>query len=139
MDTDKILQKLNSFNKNTLMETLDIEFVAVGEDFLTAKMPVTSKVHQPYGIMHGGATAAIAETVGSCASAFFLNDPTKIINGIELSINHIKSIREGTVFATAKAIHKGRTTHLWEIRVEDEEGNLISICKLTNIVLDKKA
>ncbi|MCH3885424.1 PaaI family thioesterase [Tenacibaculum aquimarinum] len=139
MDTDKILQKLNSFNKNTLMETLDIEFVAVGDDFLTAKMPVTSKVHQPYGIMHGGATAAIAETVGSCASAYFLNDPTKLINGIELSINHIKSIREGTVFATAKAIHQGRTTHLWEIRVEDEEGNLISICKLTNIVLDKKA
>ncbi|MCH3883241.1 MULTISPECIES: PaaI family thioesterase [Tenacibaculum] len=139
MDTNKILQKLNSFNKNTLMETLDIEFVAVGDDFLTAKMPVTSKVHQPYGIMHGGATAAIAETVGSCASAYFLNDPTKLINGIELSINHIKSIREGTVFATAKAIHQGRTTHLWEIRVEDEEGNLISICKLTNIVLDKKA
>ncbi len=139
MDTDKILQKLNSFNKNTLMETLDIEFVAVGDDFLTAKMPVTSKVHQPYGIMHGGATAAIAETVGSCASAYFLNDPTKLINGIELSINHIKSIRDGTVFATAKAIHQGRTTHLWEIRVEDEEGNLISICKLTNIVLDKKA
>lgn len=139
MDTEKNLRKLNSLNKNTLMETLDIEFVAVGKDFLTAKMPVTSKVHQPYGIMHGGATAAIAETVGSCASAFFLNDPTKLINGIELSINHIKSIREGTVFATAKAIHKGRTTHLWEIRVEDEEGKLISICKLTNIVLDKKA
>ncbi|APG66376.1 thioesterase [Tenacibaculum todarodis] len=138
MDTEKNLQKLNSLNKNTLMETLDIEFVAVGKDFLTAKMPVTSKVHQPYGIMHGGATAAIAETVGSCASAFFLNDPSKLINGIELSINHIKSIREGTVFATAKAIHKGRTTHLWEIRVEDEEGNLISICKLTNIILDKK-
>ena len=138
MDSTEILKKLNSLSKNTLMETLEIEFVAVGEDFLTAKMPVTPKVHQPYGIMHGGATAAIAETVGSCASAFFLNDKTKLVNGIELSINHLKSKREGTVFATAKAIHMGRTTHLWEIRVEDEDGKLISLCKLTNIVLDKK-
>lgn len=138
MDTKKILQKLNSLSKNTLMETLAIEFVAVGTDFLTAKMPVNSKVHQPYGILHGGATAAIAETVGSCASAFFLNDTSKLINGIELSINHIKSKREGTVFATAKALHMGKTTHLWEIRVEDEDGKLISICKLTNIVLDKR-
>ncbi len=138
MDKTEILKKLNSINPNTLMETLDIEFVDVGADFLTAKMPVTSKVHQPYGIMHGGATAAIAETVGSCASAYFLNDTSKLINGIALSINHIKSIREGTVFATAKAIHKGRTTHLWEIRVTDENENLISICKLTNIILDKK-
>lgn len=138
MNTVEILKKLNSLSKNTLMETLEIEFVAVGENFLTAKMPVTTKVHQPYGIMHGGATAAIAETVGSCASAFFLNDKTKLINGIELSINHLKSKKEGVVFATAKAIHMGRTTHLWEIRVEDEEGKLISLCKLTNIVLDKK-
>lgn len=138
MDKSDILKKINAVNKNTLMETLNIVFTDVGADFLTAKMPVNSTVHQPYGILHGGATAAIAETVGSCASAYFLNDATKIINGIELSVNHIKSKRDGTVFATAKAIHKGRTTHLWEIRVEDEDGKLISLCKLTNIVLEKK-
>ena len=138
MDKSNLLQKLNSFNPKTLMETLEIEFVDVGNDYITAKMPVNSRVHQPYGLLHGGATAALAETVGSSASAFFLNDTTKIVKGIELSINHVKSKREGTVFATAKAIHKGRTTHLWEVKIVDEEDNLISLCKITNIVLDKK-
>lgn len=139
MDKQKILTKLNSLNKNTLMETLEIEFVNVGDNFLTAKMPVTSKVHQPFGLLHGGATAALAETVGSCASGFlFADTKTQIVKGLELSMNHIKSKKEGTIFATAKPIHKGKTTHLWEIRIVDEEDNLISIGKLTNIVLEKK-
>ena len=119
------------------METLDIEYVDLGIDFLTAKMPVTSKVHQPYGQLHGGATAALAETVGSTASRFFIDTTSQIINGIELTINHIKSKKEGEVFATARNIHKGRSTHLWEVRVEDEQGQLISICKMTNIILEK--
>jgi len=139
MDKQKTIAKLNSYNKDTLMETLAIEFVDIGKDFLVAKMPVNPKVHQPYGILHGGATAALAETVGSCASGFFLKDETKIIKGLELSINHLKSKKEGVVFATARQIHKGRTTHLWEVKITDEEDNLISICKITNIVLDKKS
>jgi uncharacterized protein (TIGR00369 family) len=138
MDVKKTLLALNSLNKNTLMETLKIEFVDVGADFVIAKMPVNASVHQPYGILHGGATAALAETVGSCASALFVDTKTKIIKGIELSINHLKSKKEGTVFGIAKPIHKGRTTHLWEIKIVDENDELISICKLTNIVLDKK-
>jgi len=138
MDKKQTLEKLNSYNKNTLMETLAIEFVDFGDDFLVAKMPVTSKVYQPQGILHGGATASLAETVGSCASAFFLRDDTKIIKGLEFSINHVKSKRDGFVFATARPIHKGRTTHLWEVKVTDEEGKLISFCKIANIVLDKK-
>lgn len=138
MDKNKTLAILNSMNKNTLMETLDIEFIDVDENLVKAKMPVNPKVHQPYGILHGGATAALAETVGSCASALFVDTTTKIVKGIELSINHLKSKKEGVVFGIAKPIHKGRTTHLWEIRIEDEEKNLISLCKLTNIVLDKK-
>ncbi|MCL4134201.1 UNVERIFIED_CONTAM: hypothetical protein GTU68_009192 [Idotea baltica] len=117
------------------METLEIEFVDVGKDFVTAKMPVNSKVYQPYGILHGGATAALAETVGSCASALFVNNDTHIIKGIELSINHLKSKKNGEVFAIAKPIHKGKTTHLWEIRIVDEEDNLISIAKITNIIV----
>ena len=137
MDKAKTLTILNNLNKNTLMETLEIEFVDVGDDFVTAKMPVNSRVHQPYGILHGGATAALAETVGSCASALFVDTKTKIVKGIELSINHLKSKKEGFIYGIAKPIHKGRTTHLWEIRIEDEEKNLISLCKLTNIVLDK--
>ncbi|WP_430927337.1 PaaI family thioesterase [Polaribacter marinivivus] len=137
MDKQKTLSILNSMNKNTLMETLSIEFVDVDENMVMAKMPVNAKVHQPYGILHGGATAALAETVGSCASALFIDTKSKIVKGIELSINHLKSKKEGTVFGIAKPIHKGRTTHLWEIRIEDEAQNLISLCKLTNIVLDK--
>lgn len=138
MDKIKTLATLNSLNNNTLMQTLEIEFVDVGNDFVTAKMPVNSRVHQPYGILHGGATAALAETVGSCASALFIDTKTKIVKGIELSINHLKSKKDGVVFGIAKPIHKGKTTHLWEIKIVDEEENLISICKLTNIVLDKK-
>ncbi|SED52617.1 MULTISPECIES: PaaI family thioesterase [Tenacibaculum] len=139
MDKQQTLDKLNSFNKNTLMETLNIEFTDVGDDFLTAKMPVNSKVHQPYGILHGGATAALAETVGSCASGFlFIDTKTQIAKGLELSINHIKSKKEGIVFATAKPIHRGKTTHLWEVKIVDEYHNLISICKITNIILAKK-
>ncbi|OAD46182.1 PaaI family thioesterase [Polaribacter atrinae] len=136
MDTVAILKAFNESSKNTLMETLDIEYVALGDDFLTAKMPVNSKVHQPYGQLHGGATAALAESVGSAASNFFIDSKTQFVNGIQLSINHIKSKREGVVFATAKNIHKGKTTHLWEVRIVDENDNLISVAKMTNIVLN---
>jgi uncharacterized protein (TIGR00369 family) len=132
---------LNSFNKrceNTLMETLEIEYVDIGDDFLVAEMPVNSRVHQPYGLLHGGATAALAESVGSAASAFFVDGNKFIVKGIELTISHVKSIREGKVIATAKIIHKGRTTHLWEVRVVNESNELISISKLTNIILEKK-
>ncbi|QXP65058.1 hotdog fold thioesterase [Polaribacter sp. R2A056_3_33] len=139
MDTVAILKAFNESSKNTLMETLDIEYVALGDDFLTAKMPVKSKVHQPYGQLHGGATAALAESVGSAASNFFIDSKTQFVNGIQLSINHIKSKREGMVFATAKNIHKGKTTHLWEVRIVDENDDLISVAKMTNIVLTKRS
>jgi uncharacterized protein (TIGR00369 family) len=133
-----MLAKMNGFSKNTLMETLSIEFTEIGDDFVTAKMPVNSKVHQPYGILHGGATAALAETVGSSASVLFVDTKKYIIKGIELSINHLKSKKEGTVFATARVIHKGRSTHLWEIKIVDEQDTLISICKITNMILERK-
>jgi len=139
MNKKERLQHFNDLCRNTLMETLEIEFVAIGDDFLTAKMPVSPKVHQPYGQLHGGATAALAESVGSAASNFFIELESQFVNGIELTINHIKSKKEGVVFATAKNIHKGRSTHLWEVRIVDEEGDLISICKMTNIVLNKKS
>lgn len=138
MNTTAILKAFNEHSKNTLMETLGIEYVALGDDFLTAKMPVNAKVHQPYGQLHGGATAALAESVGSAASNFFIDNKNQFINGIQLSINHIKSKKEGVVFATAKNIHKGKTTHLWEVRIVDEDDNLISVAKMTNIVLTKK-
>lgn len=133
----KILENCAKYSKNTLMETLNIEYIDVGPDFLIAKMPVNSKVHQPMGLLHGGASVALAESVGSAASILFVNTEEFEIRGIEISANHLKSIREGEVTATARIIHKGKTLHLWEIKIEDELGNLISLCKLTNIVMPK--
>ena len=131
MDKKQILVMSNAICKNTLMETLEIEYVDVGEDFLTARMPVTKKVHQPDGVLHGGATAALAESVGS-AAVFVLNqDPSILVRGIEITANHVKSISSGYVFAKAKVIHKGKTIQLWEIKVTDEKDQLISLCKLT--------
>ena len=105
---------------------------------MTAQMPVSSKVHQPDGILHGGATVALAESVGSFASIIFIDTDKFVVRGLEISANHLKSVRSGVVIATARPIHRGRTTHLWEIKVQDEEGNLISLCKLTAILLPKK-
>ncbi len=139
MDKQNILSQCNSICSNTLMETLDIEFVDVGEDFLTARMPVTSKVHQPDGVLHGGASVALAESVGSAASYLFLDTDSFAIRGLEISANHTRSKKDGYVFATARFLHKGRTTQLWEIKIVDEEGKLISICKLTTIALKKNS
>jgi len=130
MNKANLLKVFNS-NSNTLMQTLDIEFVDFGVDFVTAKMPVTSKVFQPEGILHGGATVALAETVGSSA-AFILNkDSNRMVRGIEISANHLKSVSSGYVYATAKPVNKGKTIQLWEIRVTNEQNELISLCKLT--------
>lgn len=134
----KILAECNRRCKNTLMETLSIEFVELGDDYVVAKMPVTPKVHQPDGVMHGGASVALAETVGSVASFVFIDADNYFVRGIEISANHVKSIREGIVYARAEFLHKGRTTQLWDIKIRDEENNLISTVKLTTIALPKK-
>jgi 1,4-dihydroxy-2-naphthoyl-CoA hydrolase len=137
-DKNTVLANCNEFSKNTLMQTLEIEFIDAGEDFLKAKMPVNSKVHQPMGLLHGGATVALAESVGSAASMLFINSQEYEIRGIEISANHLKSKKEGVIFGTARIIHKGRSIHLWEIKITDEEDNLISLCKLTNMILPRK-
>jgi uncharacterized protein (TIGR00369 family) len=137
-DKEKILLMCNAFSKNTLMETLEIEFIDAGDDFLVAKMPVNPRIHQPMGLLHGGASVALAESVGSAASMLFLNPEESEIRGIEISANHLRTKKEGIVFGTAKIIHKGRSLHLWEIKITDEEGKLISLCKLTNMVLQIK-
>ena len=134
---EKILKVCNESRKDTMMETLEIEYIDVGKDFLIGKMPVNSKVHQPDGVLHGGAMVALAESVGSMASYIFLDAQNFMIRGIEISANHVKSIREGEVFATATVVHKGRTTQLWDIKITDASANLISICKLTTIAIPK--
>jgi len=137
-DKEKVLQLCNHWSKNTLMETLEIEYIDADEGMLAAKMPVNSRVHQPMGLLHGGATVALAESVGSAASLMFINPEKQEVRGIEISANHLKSKREGIVTGTAKIIHKGASIHLWEIKITDEEGKLISLCKLTNMVLPRK-
>jgi len=122
---------------STLLETLSIKFTQAQGQELTAQMPVTSKVHQPMGLLHGGATAALAESVGSTASHIFIDPEEYEIRGIELSINHLRSKKDGMIYATAKPIHIGRTTHLWEIIIKDENDKLVAHAKLTNIVLKK--
>jgi uncharacterized protein (TIGR00369 family) len=137
-DRDTMLQLCNEWSKNTLMNTLDIVYTDAGEDFLTATMPVNPRVHQPMGLLHGGATVALAESVGSAASLLFINAEKQEARGIEISANHLRSKREGTVFCTAKILHQGRSIHLWEIRIVDEADKLISLCKLTNMILPSK-
>ena len=101
-------------------------------------MPVNPTVHQPDGVLHGGAMVALAESVGSMASYIFLDAQKFAIRGIEISANHVKSVREGEVFAKATIIHKGRTTQLWEIRITNSQDQLVSLCKLTTIALSKE-
>lgn len=137
-DKDTIINMCNKFCKNTLMSNLEIEFIDAGEGYLKAKMPVNSRVHQPMGLLHGGASVALAESVGSAASLMFVNTNHSEVRGIEISANHVKSKRNGTVFGTARIIHKGSSIHLWEIKITDENDKLISLCKLTNMVLPKR-
>lgn len=136
-DKNYLLEQSNAICKNTLMETLGIEFVALSEDSLTARMPVNSRVHQPDGVLHGGASVALAESVGSAAAFVLFNEEKVQIRGIEISANHVKSVREGFVYAHAQCVHKGRTTQLWHIDIKDEAGNLVSFVKMTTISLTK--
>lgn len=137
-DKEKMLNLCNDWSKNTLMETLEIKYIDAGEDFLVATMPVNPRVHQPMGLLHGGASAALAESVGSAASLLFVNPEKQEVRGIEISANHVRSKKEGLVTATAKILHKGASIHLWEIRIVDENDRLISLCKLTNMVLSRR-
>ncbi|MFS4418087.1 PaaI family thioesterase [Maribacter sp. 2307ULW6-5] len=135
---DRILKVCNDASENTLMQTLDIVYTDVGEDFLVARMPVGPKVYQPDGILHGGATVALAESVGSMACYIFLDAEHFFVRGIEISANHLKGAKEGFVYARATFVHKGRTTQLWDIKVTDEAQNLISVVRLSTISLPKK-
>jgi 1,4-dihydroxy-2-naphthoyl-CoA hydrolase len=137
-DREQMLTLCKEWSNNTLMQTLEIEYVDAGEDFLVATMPVNPRVHQPMGILHGGASVALAESVGSAASLMFINPEKQEVRGIEISANHVRSKREGLVTATARILHKGASIHLWEIRIVDENDKLISLCKLTNMVLSRR-
>ena len=137
LNKDIILDEANKRCQGTLVSTLGINFIDVGEHYLEAKMEVTPVHHQPAGVLHGGATAALAETVGSSAAAIFSKKENQILRGVELSINHVRGISEGFVFAKAVPIHMGRTMQLWKISIIDENNRDISFAKLTTLTIDK--
>ena len=137
MTKTEIIDACNRMCKNTLMQTLEMEFTDVGDDFLVARMPVTSRVHQPDGVLHGGASVALAESVGSAGAYVFMDSDSIVIRGIEISANHLKSVRDGYVYAKASLVHKGRTIQLWQIKITNEAGDLVSLIKLTTITLSK--
>ena len=134
---ESILKEANDRCKGTLVSTLGIVFTDVGEHFLKAKMNVTPNLHQPAGVLHGGATAALAETVGSSAAAIFSMKKNQMLRGVELSINHVRGISEGYVYARAVPVHMGRTMQLWKITIIDEDNRDISFAKLTTLTIDK--
>ena len=136
-NADKLVL-LNQSTNNYLLKTLNISFTELGDDYLVAKMPVNESVYQPDRVLHGGATFALAETVGSVASYLFAKGENQIVRGIEMSGNHLRSVSSGHVYARAESIHKGRTTQIWQIKVTDDEDRLVSLIKLTTITLPQK-
>lgn len=132
------LSEINKICLNTLVGHLDIEFTGITETTLTAQMPVSTKTIQPMGFLHGGALLALAETVGSGGSLLMINPMLNHVFGMNVSASHIASTREGWVVATATIIHKGRTTHVWDVEIKDSLGKLISVARVTNAIVEIK-
>lgn len=129
---------LDSLRKDTMIEHLDIRIAAVGEDYLQATMPVDHRTRQPYGLLHGGASAALAETIGSMAAHLAAPEGSHVV-GLEINANHLRSVREGMVMGTARPLHIGRTTQVWDIRIVDDEERPVCVSRLTMAVLAPKA
>lgn len=121
-----------------MLAHLGMEFTEVGEDYISATLPVDKRTHQPLGLLHGGATVALAETLGSVAATLCVDQKTQYCVGLEINANHVKSARDGVVTGTARPIHIGKRTHVWEIRIINPNDELISICRITMAVIDKR-
>lgn len=133
------LERLNASSRHTLMDALDIRFNACGDDWLSATMPVDARTHQPFGLLHGGASVALAETVGSTAALLTLDTEHELAVGLDINANHLRGVREGRVTGTARALHLGRSTQVWEIRIVDADERLVSIARLTMAVVPRRA
>lgn len=132
------LATINRWSENTLMRTIDIRITALGEDYLRGTMPVDSRTRQPYGILHGGASVALAETLGSTAAMLCCDEGMATV-GLEINANHLRAVREGIVTGTARPLHVGRSTQVWEIQIENEAGELTCISRLTMAVVPQRA
>ena len=129
---------INLINQDTMVSNLGIEFTEIGDDFLIAKMPVDERTFQPMGLLHGGANVALAETLGSVGTFSIIDGKTHYGVCIEINANHIGSVMEGFVFGTAKLVHQGRTTHIWNIEIKDEKHKLISTSRMTMMIIERK-
>ncbi|MEQ8361094.1 MAG: hotdog fold thioesterase [Cytophagales bacterium] len=132
------LEELNKINKGNMGEHLDIVYTDIGDDYLEGKMPVDNRTKQPFGLLHGGASVVLAETLGSLASQLSVDDKKQFCVGIEINANHIKGVRSGYVTGKATSIHIGKKTHVWEIKIKDEQDDLVCISRLTVAVIDKR-
>ena len=132
------LENLTKSSNNTMVSHLGIEFTELGDDSITAKMPVDHRTHQPLGLLHGGASVALAETLGSVAASCCLDLTIQYCVGLEINANHIKSVKSGYVFGTTKPLHVGKKTHVWEIRIVNEANELVCISRITMAIIDKR-
>jgi len=132
------LDILNSFSDETMVERIGIQFTEIGPDFLRASMPVDARTHQPLGLLHGGASAALIETLGSVGATWTVS-PEEYCVGLEINANHVRSVRSGTVTGTATSIHRGSKIHVWQVEIRTEDGKLVSTGRITLAVLKGKA
>ncbi len=132
------IEELNGLSTGTMGQFLGMEFTEIGDDFMKMHMPVDHRTKQPYGLLHGGASAALAETIGSVASSMCINTEKQICVGMEINCNHLKGVSDGFVIATVKPIHIGASSHVWDIRIEDEKDRLICVSRLTVAILKKR-
>lgn len=134
---DITLEALNKLSKNTMAEQIGIEFTAIGDDFMEARMPVDARTHQPFGLLHGGASVALAETLGSVAAHCCVDATKQFCVGLDINANHVRGVKEGFVTGITKPIHIGKKTQVWEIRILNQKGELVCISRITMAVLDK--
>jgi uncharacterized protein (TIGR00369 family) len=139
MFTPAMIDRANALCKGTLMEVLGITYVPSAPGTFAATMPVSPSTLQPMGLLHGGATCALAESLGSAGSALLIDPVTQGVVGVEVNANHLKGVRSGTVTATGTLVHQGRSTHVWEIRVTDDSGALVALCRLTNLIITQRS
>ncbi|HRQ65712.1 MAG TPA: hotdog fold thioesterase [Xanthomonadaceae bacterium] len=132
------LELIRRWQQDTLDTTLGIEITEVGADYVRGSMPVDARTRQPFGLLHGGASVALAETLGSTAANLCLQPGTAVAVGLEINANHLRAVTEGTVTGTARPIHIGRSTQVWDIRIEDEAGRLTCIARLTMAVTPRR-
>ena len=137
-DKNISLEKIAPFNKGTINEHLGIEWTEIGNDFLKARMPVDHRTKQPFDLLHGGASCVLAESLGSFSSYLVIDPAAFYCVGIEINANHIRSVKEGFVYGVCSPLHIGSSTHVWDIRIANEEGKLVCISRLTVTIMKKK-